>query len=64
MNCSRPLYPVSVLIVTVKPIWPLGIRLVFAATCLSALWVRIPPGHGDLSVVIIVYRKVQVSASG
>jgi hypothetical protein len=35
-----------------------------AASRLLELWVRIPPGHGCLSVVIVVRYQVEVSATG
>ena len=34
--------------------WPRGLRRGSAAARLVGLWVRIPPGHGYLSVVIVV----------
>ena len=34
--------------------WPLGLRRRSAAARLPRLWVRIPPGHGCLSVVCVV----------
>jgi len=44
--------------------WPRGLRRGFAATRLLRLWVRMPLGHGCLSVVSIVCCQVEVSASG
>jgi hypothetical protein len=44
--------------------WPPGLRRRSAAVRLLGLWVRIPPGHGCLSLVNVVCCQVQVSASG
>jgi hypothetical protein len=43
--------------------WPRGLRRGSAAARLLGLWVRIPPGHGCLSVVSVVCCQVDVSAS-
>jgi hypothetical protein len=42
--------------------WPRGLRRRSAAARLLRLWVRIPPGHGCLSVVSVVFCQVEVSA--
>jgi hypothetical protein len=44
--------------------WPRGLRRRFAAARLLRLWVRIPPGHGCLSVVCVVCCQVEVCATG
>ena len=44
--------------------WPRGLRRRSGAARLLRLWVRIPPGHGHLSVVSVVCCKVEVSATG
>ena len=44
--------------------WPRGLRRGSAATHLLGLRVRIPPGHGCLSLVNVVCCQVQVSALG
>ena len=41
--------------------WPRGLRRRSAAARLLRLWVRIPPGHGCLSVVSVVCCQVEVS---
>ena len=43
--------------------WPHVLRRTSAAARLQGLWVLIPPGHGSLSVVSVVYCKVEVSAT-
>jgi len=43
--------------------WPLGLRRGPAAACMLVLRVRIPPGHGCLSLLSVVYCQVEVSAS-
>jgi len=43
--------------------WPRGLRSRSAAARLLGLWVRIPPGHGRLSVVSVVCCQVEVSAT-
>jgi hypothetical protein len=43
---------------------PCGLRCVFAAARLLGLWVRIPAGHGCLSLVSIVCCQVEVSVTG
>jgi hypothetical protein len=43
--------------------WPRGLRLRSTAGCLLRSWVRIPPGHGCLSVVCVVCCQVEVSAT-
>ena len=43
--------------------WPRGLRRRSAAARLLRLWVRIPPGHGSMSVVIVVCCQVEVSAT-
>jgi hypothetical protein len=42
---------------------PRGLRRSSAAARLQRSWVRIPPGHGYLSFVIVVYCQVEVSAT-
>ena len=44
--------------------WPCGLRRESAAARLLGLWVRIPPGHGCLSIVSVVCCQVEVFASG
>jgi len=41
-----------------------GLRRGSVAVLLLVLWVRIPPGHGCLSLVSVVCCQVEVSASG
>ena len=43
--------------------WPRGLRRRSAAARLLRSWVRIPPGHGYLSVVSVVCCQVEVSAT-
>jgi len=43
--------------------WPCGLRRRSAAARLLRSWVRIPPGHGYLSVVSVVCCQVEVSAT-
>ena len=43
--------------------WPCGLRRKSSAARLLRLWVRIPPGHGCLSVVSVVCCQVEVSAT-
>jgi hypothetical protein len=43
--------------------WPRGLRCRSAAARLLRLWVRIPPGHGYLSLVSVVCYQVEVSAT-
>ena len=42
---------------------PCGLRHRSAAARLLRLWVRIPPGHGFLSVVSVVFCQVEVSST-
>ena len=42
--------------------WPRSLRRRSAATCLLRSWVRIPWGHGCMSVVSVVCCQVEVSA--
>jgi hypothetical protein len=44
--------------------WPLSLRRGSAAAGLLGLWVRIPPGHGCLSLGSVVCCQVEISASG
>jgi hypothetical protein len=44
--------------------WPRGLRGGSMVARLLGLWVRIPPGHGCLSVVSVVCCQVEVFASG
>jgi hypothetical protein len=44
--------------------WPCSLRYGLAAACLLVLWVRIPLGHGYLSLVSVVYCQVEVCPSG
>ena len=44
--------------------WPRGLKRRSAAARLLGLLVRIPPGHGCLSVVSVVRCQVEVSATG
>jgi hypothetical protein len=44
--------------------WPRGLRRGSAAARLLGLWVRIPPGHGCLSLVSVVCCQVEVCATG
>ena len=44
--------------------WPRGLRRGSAAARLLGLRVRIPPGHGCLSLVSVMCCQVDVSASG
>jgi hypothetical protein len=44
--------------------WPSGLRRGSAASRLLGLWVRIPPGHGWMSVVGVVFCQAEASASG
>jgi len=43
--------------------WPRGLRRTSAADRLLRSWVRVPPGHGCLSVVSVVCCQVEVSAT-
>jgi hypothetical protein len=43
--------------------WSRGLRRRFLAALMLRLWVRIPLGHGWVSVVIVVCRQVEVSAT-
>ena len=43
--------------------WPRGLRCRSAAARVLISWVRIPPGHGCLSVVSVVCCQVVVSAT-
>ena len=43
--------------------WPRGLRRGSTATRLLRSWVRIPPGHGCLSVVSVVCCQIEVSAT-
>ena len=43
--------------------WPRGLRRRSAAARLLRFWVRIPPGHGFLSVVSVVCGQVEVSTT-
>jgi hypothetical protein len=43
--------------------WPRGLKRRSSAARLLRLWVRIPPGHGSLSAVIVVCCQVEVSAT-
>jgi hypothetical protein len=43
--------------------WPRGLRLGSSAARLLRFWVRIPPGHGCLSVVSVVCCQVEVSVT-
>ena len=43
--------------------WPRGLRRRSTAARLLRSWVRIPPGHGCLSVVSVVRCQVEVSAT-
>ena len=43
--------------------WPRGLRRRSVTAGLLRLGVRIPPGHGSLSVVSVVYCQVEVSAT-
>ena len=61
------LFTVSILLRVTIGGWlqrPRGLRLGSAAACLLGLQVRIPPGHGYLSVVTAVCCQVEVSLSG
>jgi hypothetical protein len=44
--------------------WPRGLRSRSAAALLWGLWFRIPPGHGCLSLVIVVCCQTEVCATG
>ena len=44
--------------------WPHVLKLSSAAICLLGLRVRIPPAHGSLSLVSVVFCKEEVCASG
>ena len=44
--------------------WPRGLRRGSAASRLLRLWVQIPPTHGCMSVVSVLFCQVEVSASG
>jgi hypothetical protein len=44
--------------------WPRGLRRGSTAARLLGLWVRIPPGHGCLSLVSVVCCQVEVSTTG
>ena len=46
-----------------RPQWPSFLRRRSAAARLLRLWVRIPPGHGCLSVVSVVFYQVEVPAT-
>ena len=54
----------NVLLTSCQSQWPRGLRRRSAAARLLRLWARIPPGHGCLSVVSVVCRQVEVSATG
>ena len=43
--------------------WPIGLRFRSAISRLLRLWVRIPPGHGCLSVVSVVCCEVEIFAT-
>jgi hypothetical protein len=43
---------------------PRDLRRGFAGARFQGLWVRMPPGHGCLSLVSVVSCQVEVSASG
>jgi hypothetical protein len=43
---------------------PIAVAVQSTAARLLGLRVRIPPGHGCLSVVSVVFCQVEVSASG
>jgi hypothetical protein len=43
--------------------WPRGLRRRSVAARLLRSWIRIPPGHGCLSVVSVVCCQVEVSAT-
>jgi hypothetical protein len=43
--------------------WPRGLRLGSPAARLLGSWIRIPPGHGYLSVVCVLWCQVEVSAT-
>jgi len=43
--------------------WPRGLSRRSTAARLLRLWIRIPPGHGCLSVVRVVCCQVEVSAT-
>jgi hypothetical protein len=43
--------------------WPRSLRRGCAAARLLGLWFRIPPGHGCLSIVNVVYCQIELSAS-
>ena len=45
------------------PQWPRGLRRRSAAARLLRSWVRIPPGHGWMSVVSVACCQVEVSAT-
>ena len=44
--------------------WPGRLRRGSIAACFLGLWIRIPPGHGNWSLVNVVCCQVEVSASG
>jgi hypothetical protein len=48
---------------TLRSQWPCGLRHRYAAACLLRLWVRIPRGHGYLSVMSVVCCQLEVSAT-
>ena len=58
---------IIIIIIIIKPCrsqWPRGLRRRSAAAPMLGLWVRIPPGHGCLSVLSVVCCQVEVSATG
>jgi len=55
---------ISVISDTCGSQWPRRLRRSSAVARLLGLWVRIPPGRGTLSLVIVVCCQVEISASG
>ena len=53
----------SVMLKNSRSQWPRGLRRKSMAARLLRLWVRIPPGHGCLSVVGVVCCQVEVSVT-
>jgi hypothetical protein len=63
-NVERSGRNISSIIPYVRSQWPRGLRHGCAAVRLLGLRVRIPPGHGCLSVLSAVCFQVEISATG
>jgi len=56
LHLTSQLEMLKLSVIYVPPMWPQAARLLRS-------WVRIPPGHGYLSVVSVVCCQVEVSAT-